>query len=64
ITVPFSNARLAQLYPTHADYYCKMKAATQRSLAEGFLLPEEADELMGRAAAAKNRWRDAGTPDC
>lgn len=64
ITVPFSNARLAQLYPTHADYYCKMKAATQRSLAEGFLLPEEADELMARAAAAKNRWRDAGTPDC
>jgi hypothetical protein len=41
-----------------------MKAATQRSLAEGFLLPEDADELMGRAAAAKNRWRDAGTPDC
>lgn len=64
ITIPFSDLQLQARYPTHADYYCKMKAATQRSIDEGFLLAEDGDELMARVAAAKNRWRVAGTPDC
>lgn len=64
ITIPFTDLQLQQLYPTHADYYCKMKAATQRSIDQGFLLPEDAQDLMTRVNAAKNRWLVAGTPDC
>ncbi|HWU67911.1 MAG TPA: alpha/beta hydrolase domain-containing protein [Stenotrophobium sp.] len=64
ITIPFTVVQLQQLYPTHADYYCKMKAATQRSVDQGFLLPEDAVDLMDRVKAAKNRWLVAGTPDC
>lgn len=64
ITVPFSSLELAALYPTHADYYCRTKAATQAVVQQGFLLPADAEELLGRAMAAKNRWLVAGTPDC
>jgi hypothetical protein len=64
ITIPFTELQLQTLYPTHADYYCKMKAATQRSIDQGFLLPEDAQDLMKRVDAAKNRWLTAGTPAC
>lgn len=64
ITLPFTDLQLQQMYPTHADYYCKMKAATQRSIDQGFLLPEDVEDLMRRVNAAKNRWLDAGTPNC
>lgn len=64
ITVPFTDLQLQQMYPTHADYYCKMKAATQRSIDQGFLLPEDAQDLMSRVNGAKNRWLIDGTPDC
>lgn len=64
ITIPFTEVELAGRYPTHADYFCKMKAATARSLAEGFLLPPEAEDLMLRVQAASNRFLVAGTPDC
>lgn len=64
ITVPFSDLELQQLYPTHADYACRMEEATQRALAQGFLLPADASELMARAQAARNRWLAAGTPAC
>jgi hypothetical protein len=63
-TVPFTEVQLAQLYPTHADYFCKMKNAARASVMQGFLLPEDADDLMQRADAAKNRWLDAGVKDC
>ena len=62
--MPFTDLQLQQMYPTHADYYCKMKAATQHSIDQGFLLPEDAQDLMTRVNAAKNRWLDAGTPNC
>ncbi|MEX0873501.1 MAG: alpha/beta hydrolase domain-containing protein [Actinomycetota bacterium] len=57
ITVPFTNLQLHQLYPTHSDYYSKVVAASQRSMSEGFLLPEDADDLQERACSAKKRWR-------
>lgn len=63
-TVPFSEVQLAVLYPTHADYFCKMQAATRASVMAGFLLPEDADDLMARVEGAKNRWLDAGVRDC
>jgi hypothetical protein len=56
ITIPFTTAELIRLYPTHAIYYAKMVAATNASVAAGFMLPPEADDLLTRACAAKSRW--------
>jgi hypothetical protein len=64
ITIPFTDAELHRRYPTHADYFCRMHAATQRSLAEGFMLAPEAAELMQRVEAVRDRWPDAGERDC
>jgi hypothetical protein len=64
ITVPFTRAELARRYPTHADYYCRMQAATERAVADGFLLPPDAEDLMARVEAAKTRWAQAGERDC
>ena len=64
ITIPFTELQLATRYASHADYLCRLKTATRQSLDAGFLLPEEAAELLTRAAAAANRFLVAGTPDC
>ena len=64
ITVPLTDLELMALYPTHSDYYCKMQAATRKSISEGFLLPEDGQELLQRAMDAKNRWLVDGTLDC
>jgi len=64
ITVPFTEVQIAMLYPSHADYYCKMKAAADQSVADGFLLPEDRDQLLARADAARNRFLVEGTKDC
>ena len=63
-TVPFTELQLMTLYPTHADYFCRMQAATRQTVMAGYLLPEDADDLMGRVEAASNRWLDAGVRDC
>lgn len=63
-TAPFSEAQLLALYPTHADYFCRMQAATRQSLLAGYLLPEDADDLMARVEGAANRWLIAGVRDC
>jgi hypothetical protein len=63
-TVPFSDVQLATLYPTHADYFCAMQAATRQSVMSGFLLPEDAEDLMTRADGAQNRWLTAGEKNC
>ena len=41
-----------------------MQAATAQSVLAGYLLPEDAEDLMGRVEGAKNRWLDAGVKDC
>jgi hypothetical protein len=64
ITVPFNELQLQALYPTHADYYAKMTAATKASAAAGWLLPEDAADLLRRACAAKNRWGDLSGSGC
>jgi len=63
-TVPFTELQLAMRYPTHADYFCRMQAATRQSVMAGFLLPEDAGDLMERVESAANRWLDAGVRDC
>lgn len=47
--VPLDPITLAELYPNHDDYVAKMQAATDRAVAAGFLLPRDAQELMGLA---------------
>ena len=64
LTVPFSDAQLQLLYPTHADYFCQIQARTDAAVAAGFMLPPDATDLMTRVAAATNRWLIVGTPQC
>ena len=65
ITVPFTDAQLAALYATHADYYCRTKAAAAaRAVSDGFLLPADRDDLLARADAAANRFVQAGVSTC
>jgi len=64
LTIPFTELQIASLYASHADYYCQMRAATLRSLDEGFLLPEDAEDLMTRVDAAANRFLIAGVRAC
>lgn len=64
ITIPFTDAEIAARYGSHADYLCRMKAATEASVTEGFLLRPDADELMQRVEGAANRFAVAGVRDC
>jgi hypothetical protein len=56
ITIPFTDVQLHQRYPTHADYYAKMRAASARSVRAGHLLPTDAADLLDRACRAIVRW--------
>lgn len=49
VTIPLPPTTLRTLYPTHDDYVAKMRAATQKAVAEGILLPADAADLMRRA---------------
>jgi alpha/beta hydrolase family protein len=51
-TQAFEPDRLAALYPTHAVYIEKMRAASDTAVAGGFMLPADRDEWMARVAAA------------
>jgi hypothetical protein len=56
-TVAFDPVTLSGLYPSHEDYVTRMQAATDRTVAAGFLLPNDAEELMTLARASS-----IGTP--
>jgi len=64
ITVPFSDVQLRLLYPTFADYFAKMKDATARSVAAGWLLPDDGVDLIRRACAAQTRWHELTATPC
>ena len=49
-TVPFSTAKLAALYPTHADFVKKWDAATAAEVKQGYLLPADGQTLDQDAA--------------
>ena len=59
ITVPFTDLQLQQLYGTHAEYYGQMADRTDAAVAGGWLLPDDAVDLMTRACAAKVRFPDS-----
>ena len=56
ITVPFLDPELHARYPTHADYYGQMADRSDAAVSAGWLLPEDAVDLMRRACAARVRW--------
>jgi Alpha/beta hydrolase domain len=49
-TVPFSAARLAALYPTHARFVKRWARDTIDNARDGFIRPADADELIDAAA--------------
>jgi hypothetical protein len=51
-TYVFDPATLRELYPTTDEYVAKMRAATDAALAAGYMLPEDARDLLERARRA------------
>jgi hypothetical protein len=51
-TKPFSAAMLDRLYPTHAGYVHAVAAAADVAVAQGFLLPPDAAEIVAFADAS------------
>jgi hypothetical protein len=64
ITIPFSDVQIQALYPTHARYYALMKQHTQAAVRGGWLLADDAVDLLHRACAAKTRWEDFSGGAC
>jgi hypothetical protein len=48
-TIPFSSARLAQLYPSRAEYLQRYKGATDATIRAGFALPADRGALLAFA---------------
>lgn len=51
-TVPFDQATLQELYPSHDDYVTKFTAAADAARDAGFLLPADRDDVVAEAQAA------------
>lgn len=64
ITIPFTEVQLLQRYGDHQTYYDAMAEAAAVSVAEGYLLPEDAEDLLARACAARLRFLDTATGPC
>jgi hypothetical protein len=48
----FTQARLRQLYPTHAGYVAKLRSATDRAVRAGLLFPADAGEILAVASSS------------
>ncbi|MGI9309485.1 MAG: alpha/beta hydrolase domain-containing protein [Gammaproteobacteria bacterium] len=55
--VEFDNEKFRQLYPTDTHYFLEVSRTISRAVADGFVLPEDAEELRQIMLA------DAGVPD-
>lgn len=64
LTVPFTDAQIQMMYPTFKGYYGLMAERTKASVAQGWLLPPDAIDLMHRVCAARNRWNVSTDADC
>jgi hypothetical protein len=51
-TIPFAEAKLLELYPTHEDYVQQYTAAADEALARGYLLQADHDEVVQQAQDA------------
>ncbi|MGH3827986.1 MAG: alpha/beta hydrolase domain-containing protein [Pseudonocardiaceae bacterium] len=52
--IRFTSERLQQLYPNHTAYVQQVRAATERAVTAGVLLPPDASEVIATAEAANN----------
>jgi len=52
-TVPFTDAELASRYANHRQFVAEWNKAVQRALKAGYLVPEDARELMRAAAKSQ-----------
>src|SRR5262245_23650869 len=52
VHIPFDTATLAALYPSHEGYVNAVRAAAEQNVLDGFLLKEDAQELMKDAQAS------------
>jgi hypothetical protein len=57
ITVPFTDLQIQQLYGTHAAYHAQMAERSDVAVAAGWLLPDDAVDLMERVCAASVRFQ-------
>jgi len=57
----WSAAKIRSLYPTHAVYYRKVKAWAAYEVARGWLLPDDAAELLHEARAFTGPWTGGDT---
>ena len=58
----WSAAKIKSLYPTHDDYLKKLKAYTKTAVRSGWLLPEDADDVLRKANGFTGPW-DGGCSD-
>lgn len=56
--IPFSAAKLAELYPTHEAYVQAVRRVTNRNVREGFVLEEDGKEIIRDAKESR-----VGTPN-
>jgi hypothetical protein len=47
--VPFDAATQAKLYPSHDDYVAKVTASAQKAVSDGFMLQDDATQLINAA---------------
>lgn len=50
--VPFDAATLARLFPTHDAYVARVTASANQAVADGFMLQEDAQTIIGEANAS------------
>ena len=46
---PLDPATLSELYPTHDAYLGRLRAATDQAINRGWIMPQDAAELLSRA---------------
>lgn len=64
VTVPFTDAEILATYPTFQGYYDQMAAKMATAVTDGWVLPEDAVDLMARVCAAQARWHGLGSVAC
>jgi hypothetical protein len=55
--------KITGMYPTHADYVAKVTAWAQFEVAQGWLLQEDAADVISKAQAFDGPWSDASCYD-
>jgi hypothetical protein len=51
-TIPFDDAKVASLYPSHAKYVAKVKRSGKAAVKKGVLLPADYDAIVAAAEAS------------